>query len=315
MSAALATLSLAVLKDLCREAGVPITGSKAQLATYLANPEAHQKGKRKAPGQGAGAIAKAAKLYKEVSSTPEALADAPAALVSEVAGASAALSAHVSSLAKTVDADWHDSYEETNEELCIYAEVCRKAAAAALHLAFTYGAFDQCHLVLLAISDTWADINCIPFRCGPDVIDEASNDSIEVDFQSTGGGDTATVDLGNPQAVVNFAWPLLLAKVAGDAAVSDGILFRLIKDAFDNRTKEPQKPSETEGELPAGVVFGIEAGRARIAALFDRRAEWDSLTTTVKKHKMRRGIDRRFDGPKHMRTRNFSDSDGGGGDY
>jgi hypothetical protein len=29
----------------------------------------------------------------------------------------------------------------------------------------------------------------------------------------------------------------------------------------------------------------------------------------VKKHKQKRAIDRRFDGPKHLRTRNFDDSD------
>jgi len=36
---------------------------------------------------------------------------------------------------------------------------------------------------------------------------------------------------------------------------------------------------------------------------------WFGLPSNKKHYHMRRGIDRRFSGPKHLRTRDFSDSD------
>jgi len=45
-------------------------------------------------------------------------------------------------------------------------------------------------------------------------------------------------------------------------------------------------------------------GKARLLALYESGG-WRSLPSTAKKHKQRRAIDRRFDGPKHLRTRDF----------
>ena len=74
---------------------------------------------------------------------------------------------------------------------------------------------------------------------------------------------------------------------------------------------------EEEAELEAGSVGEtVVAGRARLATLFSRKAEWSGLASTKKQHKMRRAIDRRFDGPKHRRTRDFdSDDDFGYGGF
>ena len=56
----------------------------------------------------------------------------------------------------------------------------------------------------------------------------------------------------------------------------------------------------------SGVTKQIADGRA----LVDDIVEWDFLFSWKPKHKMRRGIDRRFDGPKHLRTRDYdSESD------
>ena len=61
--------------------------------------------------------------------------------------------------------------------------------------------------------------------------------------------------------------------------------------------------------LPTSVA----AGRERLAALVvGRKAEWSALPSTKKQHKQRSAIDRRFDGPKNQRTRDFDDSMYGG---
>lgn len=311
------SLSLAELKNLCRTAGVPITGNKAQLNAYLANPAAHQKGKRKAAGQGAGAgrsHASAPKLYAGAASSPAALAAVPPEVLARIASASRELKGHVASLAHHVDSNWHDCYEETDEELAEYAILCREVAAAALHAALVYGAgFDQGHQVLVAVADSWDDIHCIPFRGCPDESLGSTGPAEAELFYLSGksGGGTAEVELGDPLDVVQFAWPLLLAKAAGDATVPDATLARLVKDAVDHGCDAPHEASATEAALDDGVVVGHDAGRARLAALFGRPAEWSSLATTKKAHKMRRGIDRRFDGPKNRRTRDFLDDEEG----
>ena len=223
------------------------------------------------------------------------------------------LNTHVKSLAHTVDADWHDSYEETAEEACEWFSKCGDAVEACLRVGVGVGvAFDQCHEVLKLVTDTWDNINAIPFR--GDVGEDVSNvdKSIELDL---GGEGTATYGLTSPEGLCSLAWPFLLARAAADAAMPDEALLRMIKDAVDHGIDAPHQASEEEKEadLHADVVGAqIAAGRTRLASLFrDRKAEWSILASTKKKHKMRRAIDRRFDGPKHRRTRDYSDSDEG----
>lgn len=55
----------------------------------------------------------------------------------------------------------------------------------------------------------------------------------------------------------------------------------------------------------------VAVGQERLLAIYGNKAAWQSLPTTKKVHKQRRVIDRRFDGPKNRRTRDY-DSQGGG---
>ena len=72
--------------------------------------------------------------------------------------------------------------------------------------------------------------------------------------------------------------------------------------------------TQEEDELDATAGEQVCAGRVRLGALFsDRKAEWSKMESTKKKHKMRRAIDRRFDGPKHRRTRDYDSDDSMGG--
>lgn len=198
---------------------------------------------------------------------------------------------------------------------CSRFSKCGAAVEACLRVGVGHGvAFDQCHEVLKLISDTWGNINAIPFRC--DVGEDVSNvdTAIEVDL---GGEEAGSHHLTSPEGLLSLAWPCLLARAAADAAMPDAALLRMIKDAVDHGVDAPHKASEEEEELGEGVVgVRVAAGRPRLSTLFDgRRAEWSGLASTKKKHKMRRAIDRRFDGPKHLRTRDFGsdDEDGYGG--
>jgi hypothetical protein len=205
--------------------------------------------------------------------------------------------------------DWHDSYEETAEEACEWFSKCGDAVEACLRVGVGTGVgFDQCHEVLKLVADTWDNINAISFR--GDVGEDVSNvdSSIECDL---GGEGTATYSLTSPEGLLSLAWPCLLARAAADAAMPDAALMRMLKDAVDHGVGAPHLPSEEEAELESGAVGArLAAGRERLATLFkERKAEWSGLASTKKKHKMRRAIDRRFDGPKHRRTRDFGDSD------
>jgi hypothetical protein len=67
----------------------------------------------------------------------------------------------------------------------------------------------------------------------------------------------------------------------------------------------------TEEEV--GFTSNMLKGEERLKKLYEAKA-WESLPTTKIVHKQRRAIDRRFSGPKHRRTRDYSsDEDEGEG--
>ena len=131
------TLSGADLKSACQTNRCPTTGNKSVLSLRLAlkdlpavvpAPTPKAAGKRKADGEAsAEPKPKAPKTPKppnelaSLKSSKAALAkaDADDLAVIKTADLKKSLNAHVKSLAATVNADWHDSYEETAEEACV----------------------------------------------------------------------------------------------------------------------------------------------------------------------------------------------------
>lgn len=95
--------------------------------------------------------------------------------------------------------------------------------------------------------------------------------------------------------------------------MADEALLRMVKDAVDHGVSAPHKASAEEAELAADgmrLPASMAKGRERLTALVvGREAEWSALPSTKKHHKQRRAIDRRFDGPKNRRTRDFDDYD------
>ena len=332
-------MSVAELKTECSAARCSVTGNKTVLALRLAlkslpaevpvatpAPASKAAGKRKA-SDGSQPKTKASKPAAKPSNELACLKSSKAALAKadanelaliKTADLKKSLNAHVQSLARTVDADWHDSYEETAEEACEWFGQAGAAVEACMSVAAQGVALDQCHEALKLVADTWANIQAIPFRC--DVSEDVSNvdTSIDVDL---GGEEPVSFGLFRPEGLLALAWPVLLARAASDATVPDGALLRMIKDAVDHGVGSPHLPSDEEKELQSehgeDIVGGdVTTGRARLATLFSsRKAEWSGLASTKKHHKMRRAIDRRFDGPKHLRTRDFGDDSDDGYGY
>eukprot|EP00933_Yihiella_yeosuensis_P032551 TRINITY_DN26171_c0_g1_i1.p1 TRINITY_DN26171_c0_g1~~TRINITY_DN26171_c0_g1_i1.p1 ORF type:complete len:498 (+),score=94.96 TRINITY_DN26171_c0_g1_i1:42-1535(+) len=219
------------------------------------------------------------------------------------------LNEYVKDLAETVDADWHDSYEETGEKLQEWFDDCGSWVEEVVRVGTKMGAgFGQCHEVLKQVADTWSNIQAIPFRsCTQDVLDAGEGVTL---------GNTTVNSVSD---LLGMTWPLLLARAAADEDVPNGILMQMIKDAYDHGVKDPHLPSAVGDEAKlfkdSRASFKLlQQGRRKLAQLVECRSEWEALPSTKKRHRMRRCIDRRFDGPKHLRTRDFgtdSEDDGG----
>jgi len=214
------------------------------------------------------------------------------------------LNAHVQSLAQHRPY-WHDSYEETGEELQQWFETCGERVNSVLCVGVKGGKeFGNCHELLKHVADTWSNILAIPFRGCPRE-DISAGEGVEV------GSNTVSC----PEELVDLVWPLLLARAATDASIPESLLLQMIQDAVVHGVDAPHKAAEAEPqlELSAAVRRQIQHGRARLVVLHGSAA-WQEMPSTKKKHRMRRCIDRRFDGPKHLRTRDFGSSDEEDGD-
>jgi hypothetical protein len=211
-----------------------------------------------------------------------------------------ALNEYVKSLAKTVDDDWHDSYEETDEMLGEWLQACAKQTEHVLQVGVQRGAgFDHCHEILKIVQDTWSNIQAIQFRgCPAESLGE--QEAVEVELGET--CDSETLGVNSAEELVAYAWPLLLARAAADEAVTDAALMQMMKDAHDHGVQQPDKP-HAEESVPCSIQNAIESGRARVKQLAARKQEWIALPSHKKVHRERRAIDRRFDGPLHRRTR------------
>ena len=313
------------LKTLCKAAGCPMTGAKGVLVGYLLDPANNQKGKRKAAGGASGGQSKAAKAARAMAG-PWSATEEPGV---DPAQAEASLRRFVNSCASHVDArgasvpmraraasfrrldarrfasarppprsrrNWHDCYESTGLLLHKYMEDCLERAEACIAVARKGEGYDLCHRTLCAVADTWDDMQAIPFRGCP------REDISNGDFGSIGVGE-GQFSTDDPEELATFALPLVLALAAADDRVADGALQRMLKDCVDHGCNDPHEASESERGLDFEPPAKVAEGRERLAGIFADTASWANLPSWKPKHKMRRAIDRRFDGPKHLRTR------------
>ena len=166
--------------------------------------------------------------------------------------------------------------------------------------------------MLVEIAESWRAFSGINFRCcmeestqeskidlssampcADDEEEEEDNDD-ELNFRS----------LSRKQAVA-VTWAALVQTAAAHLpATGEETLQRIVKDALDYGV--------TQAELTAPSPWCEEDGPARLAALLSEpaRGALRALPSRIQPVKQWRAIDRRFDGPKHRRTRDFGRDDG-----
>lgn len=225
------------------------------------------------------------------------------------------LNQHVKSLAQAVNRDWHDSWEETGEELCRYMGECLDIVEMSLNTVMENGvAFDWCNQVLMTIADTWDNIKAIPFRCAPDECPlETGRSILRISAVDTDEGPLDFDAPGDIDTLLQIAWPILLAAAADPElkpdVIGDEELLQMIKDAVDNGVAPLEITPDANGD--DDYIEYFQLGYDRICKLHrSKTSAWKSLPSSKRFHAMRKGIDRRFDGPKELRTRSYpSDED------
>ena len=187
---------------------------------------------------------------------------------------------------------------------CCELEECGAAALA------------RCNLVMVEIAESWRQMDGVPFRCSMEdsisgvtirlVVQPADLKKVKDEEEEEDGDEDGEpgAKMYSRKEAVNAVWAeLVQAAAARLSAEDDETLKRIIKDALDYGVTE----KEMKG---ASGVWRTEPGAARIMALLANKAALSALPSRLAQVKHYRVIDRRFDGPKHRRTRDY---DGGGG--
>jgi hypothetical protein len=221
---------------------------------------------------------------------------------------------------KMVNDDWHDGYEEQGEYLSgeYFGSIVKSAKAICTVLSeknVSVPVIKHCYEVTLVLADSKDQMCSVPMR--GEVSDALwSEDTLKIG--------NASQKCSSMDAVINFLFLHLLTR-AIEAGVPRAEMMPMIKGAVDydfddylielknekivqktkpnnNNTKDQQQTEEVE--CPNQVI---------LQEMISAKNEWENLPSRSKVYKQKGVIDRRFSGPKHKRTRDYS-SDGDDGD-
>ena len=223
------------------------------------------------------------------------------------------MNGYVRTMAKMVNRDWHDGWQEQGEELQEYFQYLKEPSKTVYQYVIKQRDYEKLNEILKNMADSWSNIHAIPFRCG---ITDMLEDTV-LDFELTEINKTKKFN-ASPNDLISFMWSLMLYGACGNDEVTDDEIYRYIKDAVDNDVDvldgckdddgENEESENEESKSEESVVDKYEClkrGEDRLIQLLANEEEWGSLATTKKVHKMRRAIDRRFDGELHLRTRDY----------
>mmetsp|Transcript_24785 Transcript_24785/g.35469 ORF Transcript_24785/g.35469 Transcript_24785/m.35469 type:complete len:322 (+) Transcript_24785:42-1007(+) len=238
----------------------------------------------------------------------------------------------VKKLAKQVDDDWHDGYEEQQETKGEWFEAIQEPLQAVLDIGVgKQTALLQCNEVLKIVSDSFYDLLACPCRCCWE--DDMSDSDTAFELQLPWGEEKVyKATAAYPYDVWSYVWVALLRVHSNLDNVDEGLLLQCIKDAHDNMNKAEMIKlpgflyDQDDEKYDIGTTDQrdgkhVPSGTKLAHYVNNRASEWKSLPTTKKVHKRRRAIDRRFDGTPERRTRDYhlqydsDDSYGGGFGY
>eukprot|EP00483_Globobulimina_turgida_P007134 UN07148 len=136
---------------------------------------------------------------------------------------------YVKSLAKMVNLDWHDGWEEQGEELQEYFQYLQKPAICIYEYVIKQRDYDKLNEILKNMADSWDNIHTIPFRGGVELGDT------DFDLQLTEINRTRNF-CASPETLISFLWSVMLHGVCGNINenIEDEDIYRYIKDAVDN---------------------------------------------------------------------------------
>jgi hypothetical protein len=221
----------------------------------------------------------------------------------------------VKTLAKQVDADWHDGWDDQAVTKGEWFMALEEPLQAVLDIGVAKEtALLQCNEVLKIVSDSYYDLLACPCRCDTkeDLGDMDKEFGLDLPW-----GDTFTDESGRHVDAWSYVWIALLRVHANSSIVDSGLLLQCIKDASDNmqgaetlRIPEDMalyNQSDEEYDITFGNKDGqnVPDGTNLAQIVRERASEWKSLPSTKKVHRMRRAIDRRFDGTPERRTRDY----------
>ena len=223
---------------------------------------------------------------------------------------------HVKNLIQLVQADWHDGYDFQEDEIGRYKTSLEPILQAVYNISVIgEKEFVRCHDIIKVIADSWVNLIAVPKRGGVEEYFTTYND-IRISVKVPGNGATVfTTRDGNE--ILREMWTRFLLAAASNTTmekVSDEQLLQFIKDASDYEVNvlEPIVNVDAADECfqrNTEDTLRYSDGVTRLAALFNDKLKWGHLPTCRKPIKRIKVIDRRFAGPKHLRTRNYDDDD------
>ena len=223
----------------------------------------------------------------------------------------------VRKLARQVDADWHDGYEEQAETKGDWFDAIQEPLQAVLDIGVgKQTALAQCNEVLKIVSDSFCNLLACPCRC--DTREDLGDVDKSFDLKLPWGETDFTVKSGYQDDAWSYIWVALLRVHSNKDDVDQDLLFQCIKDAHDNMAgakmiKLPGFLYDQHDEKYDIDTFDQRDGKdapdgTKLADyVINRASEWKSLPTTKKVHRMRRAIDRRFDCTPERGTRTTDD--------
>ena len=138
----------------------------------------------------------------------------------------------VHTLAKQVNADWHDGWEEQTETKGEWFEALEEPLQAVLDIGVgKRTALQQCNEVLKIVADSYYDLLANPCRCDTD--EDLSNMEKEFDLELPWGG-TYQAKSGYQIDAWAFVWIALLRVHSSVDGADEALLLRCIKDCSDN---------------------------------------------------------------------------------
>lgn len=215
-------------------------------------------------------------------------------------------------LAKQVDANWHDGWEAQGETVLDWAAAVREPLQAVLDIGVARRlALEQCNDVLRIVGDSWRDLDATPCRVP---LNEMMGDQVALMLELPWGGEKTFTGFYHTKPLedmVGFVWRMLLRGAASGArigTVEAQVVYRGIKDASDNGVTlvscelgEGADRADGEGEVAVGA--GLEAGP--LDGMVRERENWVHLESGIRTFRKRRCIDRRFFGTPERRTRAY----------